>query len=58
MPETEAGIQVKGKFVKEARNTVRYEIVEDEDRQAVGAVYVSKDCLPTPFPQEITITIR
>jgi hypothetical protein len=58
MPETESGIQVKARFVKEAKNTVRYDIVEDVDRQAVGAVYVSKDCLPNPYPPEVTITIQ
>lgn len=56
--ETDAGVKVQARMVKESKNMVRYDIIEDADRQAVGNVYVSKQCLPTPFPNQIEIIIK
>ncbi len=56
--EVVGGITVKARMVKESQRMVRYEIIEDADRLAVGAVYVSKESLPTPYPKEIEIRIK
>jgi hypothetical protein len=56
--EAVTGIRVKAGLTKETSKMVRYDIIEDADRLAVGAVYVSKESLPHPYPREIEITIR
>lgn len=53
-----SGINVEARFSKETSKMVRYDIIEDADRMAVGAIYVSKESLPTPYPQTIKVTIR
>lgn len=56
--EAVSGINVEARFSKETSKMVRYDIIEDADRMAVGAIYVSKESLPTPYPQTIKVTIR
>jgi hypothetical protein len=56
--EAVSGIRVKASLSKETTKMVRYDIIEDADRLAVGAVYVNKESLPTPYPKEIEIIIK
>ncbi len=56
--EATTGIEVKADHIGESKNMVKYKIAESGDREAVGTVYVSKECLESPYPTEITITIR
>lgn len=42
---------------KETKNTVRYDHLGDRGVVAVPAVYVLKDHVPSPHPNEIKLTV-
>jgi hypothetical protein len=43
---------------KETKGTVMFrEVVENNERGWIGAIYVLKDKLPKPFPEKISISV-
>jgi len=43
---------------KETRNTIRYREVSEVDPPAVGTIYIQKECLETPPPERLTVTVE
>ena len=50
-------LELKFKFDKETKGTVRYGEVTATENYAVGTLYIRKAALPTPYPQDLTVTI-
>ena len=43
---------------KETKNTYRYAEVSEVDPPMVGSLYILKECLGTPPPKRLTVTIE
>ena len=43
---------------KETKNTFRYAEVAEVDPPMVGSLYILKECLGTPPPRRLTVTIE
>ncbi len=44
--------------VKETKRTVRYDHQGDKGVVAVPAIYIQKDHMPNPFPDQVKITVE